>query len=147
MEDKKIDSKTRIKEYIQKNFPKWERVDYSNFCDENIEFDKKLSELYKIDNEEIVLISYTNISITGTDRPKPQLRVFLDEYKKLGVICQRINYPCKEYKIGKNCMHKLILFICLSASLLSLLLFSLSLLSPLLLLFLPLLLLLLKPNN
>lgn len=82
MADKKIDSKTRIKEYIQKNFPKWERVDYSNFCDENIEFDKNLSELYKIDNEEIVLISYTNISITGTDRPKPQLRVFLDEYKK-----------------------------------------------------------------
>lgn len=82
MADKKIDSKTRIKEYIQKNFPKWERVDYSNFCDENIEFDKNLSELYKIDNEEIVLISYTNISITGTERTKPQLRVFLDEYKK-----------------------------------------------------------------
>lgn len=38
--------------------------------------------MYKIDNEEIILISYTNISITGTDRAKPQLRVFLDEYKK-----------------------------------------------------------------
>ena len=35
-------------------------------------------------NEEIILISYTNISITGTDRVKPQLRVFLDEYKKQG---------------------------------------------------------------
>lgn len=82
MADKKLDSKTRIKDYIQKNFPKWERVDYSKFCDEEIEFDQNLSELYKIVNDEIVLISYTNISITGTDRPKPQLRVFLDEYKK-----------------------------------------------------------------
>lgn len=82
MEDKKIDSKTRIKEYIQKNFPRWEKVDYSTFCDEEIGFDQNLSELYKIGNEEVVLISYTNISITGTERPKPQLRVFLDEYKR-----------------------------------------------------------------
>ena len=28
------------------------------------------------------MISYTNIGITGTDRAKPQIRVFLDEYKK-----------------------------------------------------------------
>ena len=76
-----MDSITRIKEYIGKNFPKWEKVDFSLF-DENIDFRKDWSELYKIDNEEIILISYTNISITGTDRAKPQLRVFLDEYKK-----------------------------------------------------------------
>ena len=76
-----MDSITRIKEYINQNFPNWEKVDYSEF-DEKIEFRKDWSELYKIDNEEIVLISYTNISITGTDRLKPQLRVFLDEYKK-----------------------------------------------------------------
>lgn len=82
MADKKLDSKTRIKEYIEKNFPKWEKIEFSRFCDEKIAFDLKLNELYKIDNEEIVLISYTNINITGTDRPKPQLRVFLDEYKK-----------------------------------------------------------------
>ena len=76
-----MDYITRINEYIGKNFPKWEKVDFSLF-DENIDFRKDWSELYKIDNEEIILISYTNISITGTDRAKPQLRVFLDEYKK-----------------------------------------------------------------
>lgn len=43
VEDKKIDSKTRIKEYIKNNFPKWEKVDYSTFCDEKIEFDKSFS--------------------------------------------------------------------------------------------------------
>ena len=76
-----MDSITRIKEYIKENFSNWEKVDYSEFKD-NIDFRKDWSELYKINNEEIILISYTNISITGTDRPKPQLRVFLDEYKK-----------------------------------------------------------------
>lgn len=76
-----MDSITCIKEYIKKNFSSWIKVDYSEF-DEKIDFRKDWSELYKINDEEIILISYTNISITGTDRPKPQLRVFLDEYKK-----------------------------------------------------------------
>jgi hypothetical protein len=76
-----MDSITRIKNYIESCFPDWEKVDFSEF-DENIDFRKEWSGLYKINGEEIILISYTNISITGTDRVKPQLRVFLDEYKK-----------------------------------------------------------------
>ena len=76
-----MDSISRIKEYIKENFSSWVKIDYSEF-DEKIDFRKDWSELYKINDEEIILISYTNISITGTDRPKPQLRVFLDEYKK-----------------------------------------------------------------
>lgn len=76
-----MDSITRIKEFIKNNFPDWEKISFSEF-QESIDFRDDLSELYKINNEEIILISYTNISITGTDRPKPQLRVFLDEYKK-----------------------------------------------------------------
>ena len=76
-----MDSITRIKEFISVNFPDWEKVDFSKFKD-NIDFRKEWSDLYRIHGEEIILISYTNISITGTDRAKPQLRVFLDEYKK-----------------------------------------------------------------
>ena len=76
-----MDSKTRLKEYINQNFPNWEKVDFAEF-DDNIDFKEDFSDLYKIDDEETILISYTNISITGTERPKPQLRVFLDEYKK-----------------------------------------------------------------
>lgn len=76
-----MDSITRIKEFIRTNFPEWEKVDYSE-VDDNIDFRTDMSELYKIINDEIILISYTNISITGSERPKPQLRVFLDEYKK-----------------------------------------------------------------
>lgn len=76
-----MDSITRIKEFIKQNFPTWEKVPYSEF-DDNIDFRTDWSELYKIHDGEVILISYTNISITGTDRPKPQLRVFLDEYKR-----------------------------------------------------------------
>lgn len=76
-----MDSITRIKEFIRANFPDWEKVNFSTI-DDNINFREDWSDLYKINNEEIILISYTNISITGTERPKPQLRVFLNEYKK-----------------------------------------------------------------
>lgn len=76
-----MDSTTRIKNFIRTNFPDWAMVDFS-VLDDNIDFRKDLSDLYRINDEEIILISYTNISITGTDRNKPQLRVFLDEYKK-----------------------------------------------------------------
>lgn len=76
-----MDSITRIKNFIHNCFPEWEKVDFSEY-EEKIDFRKDWSELYRINNEEVILIAYTNISITGTDRAKPQLRVFLDEYKK-----------------------------------------------------------------
>lgn len=76
-----IDSIKRIKEFINNNFPNWEKVDFSHF-EASVDVKKEWSDLYKIDDDEIILISYTNISITGTERPKPQLRVFLDEYKR-----------------------------------------------------------------
>lgn len=76
-----MDSITRIKNFIHNSFPDWEIINFSDY-EENIDFRKDWSELYRINNEEVILISYTNISITGTGRAKPQLRVFLDEYKK-----------------------------------------------------------------
>ena len=79
-----MDSITRIKEFIRVNFPEWKKVDYSEF-DDDIDFRTDMSDLYKIVDNEIILISYANISITGSDRPKPQLRVFLDEYKSCAI--------------------------------------------------------------
>lgn len=76
-----MDSITRIKNFIHNSFPDWEIVNFSDY-EEKIDFRKDWSGLYRINNEEVILIAYTNISITGTDRAKPQLRVFLDEYKK-----------------------------------------------------------------
>lgn len=76
-----MDSITRIKNFIHNSFPDWKIVNFSDY-EEKIDFRKDWSELYRINNEEVILIAYTNISITGTDRTKPQLRVFLDAYKK-----------------------------------------------------------------
>ena len=70
-----MDSKTRIKNYISKNFSEWERVDFAMFG-EDINFKRDLCDIYKIKNGELIIIAYANISITGSDRPKPQLRVF-----------------------------------------------------------------------
>ena len=75
-----MDSTTRIREFITRNFPSWEKIDLSQFSD--TDFDDKHTDIYRIENEEIICISYANISITGSDRVKPQLRVFLQEYKK-----------------------------------------------------------------
>lgn len=97
-----MDSITRIKEFIKQNFPTWEKVPYSEF-DDNIDFRTDWSELYKIHDGEVILISYTNISITGTDRPKPQLRVFLDEYKRPFYFAKNISYAiiCFRYLLKK----------------------------------------------
>ncbi len=86
-----MDSVTRIKEFIKNNFPDWQKISFSEFQD-SIDFRDDLNELYKINNEEVILISYTNISITGTDRAKPQLRVFLNEYKEPFYFAKNINY-------------------------------------------------------
>lgn len=75
-----MDSTTRIREFITRNFPSWEKIDLSQFSD--TDFDDKYTDIYRIENEEIICISYANISITGSDRVKPQLRVFLQEYKR-----------------------------------------------------------------
>ena len=66
-----MDSITRIKQFIQQCFPKREKVDFSEYSNK-IDFRTDLSELYRIPDNDVVLISYTNISITGTERQKPQ---------------------------------------------------------------------------
>ena len=85
-----MDSITRIKNFISNCFPNWTKIEFSTI-DENVNFREDWSDLFRINDEEIVLISYTNISITGTDRPKPQLRVFLDEYKKPFLFAKKHN--------------------------------------------------------
>ena len=85
-----MDSITRIKNFISNCFPNWTKVEFSTI-DENINFREDWSDLYRIDDDELILISYTNISITGTERPKPQLRVFLDEYKKPFLFAKKHN--------------------------------------------------------
>lgn len=41
-----MDSKKRIKDFINKVFPEWEKIDFSEFGEE-IDFNSDLSELYR----------------------------------------------------------------------------------------------------
>ena len=100
-----MDSITRIKEFIHGNFPEWKKVDYSEF-DEDIDFRTDMSELYKIVDNEVILISYANISITGSERPKPQLRVFLDEYKKPFYFAKKHQLRYYLFSIFRYCFKK-----------------------------------------
>ena len=50
-----MDSISRIKEYIKENFSNWVKIDYPEF-DEKIDFRKDWSELYKINDEEIMRV-------------------------------------------------------------------------------------------
>ena len=60
-----MDSITRIKEFIKSNFPDWEKISFSEF-QENIDFRDDLSELYKINHEEIILIPVGGINLVHT---------------------------------------------------------------------------------
>ena len=85
MSSKDMNSKEIIQEYIQSSFKKWNVME-----DENI--DPKVAELVKLPNGETVIFSYANIAITGTERKKPQIRVFLHEFKHVLNYAKEKNY-------------------------------------------------------
>lgn len=85
MSSSDMNSKEIIQEYIQSSFKKWTVME-----DENI--DPKVAELVKLPNGETVIFSYANIAITGTERKKPQIRVFLHEFKHVLNYAKEKNY-------------------------------------------------------
>lgn len=72
-----------IRDYINKNIKELDREiiskeeTYANF------FDKRNVDVVRTETGEDVIISYSDISITGTDRAKPQIRVFMDKQKNV----------------------------------------------------------------
>lgn len=72
-----------IREYLNRNMKEldresaWTRKDYRDALD------KRNVDIVKMPDGEEIVISYTDISITGTDRPKPQIRVFMDKQKRV----------------------------------------------------------------
>lgn len=85
MSSKDMNSKEIIQEYIQSSFKKWNVMEVENI-------DPKVAELVKLPNGETVIFSYANIAITGTERKKPQIRVFLHEFKKVLNYAKEKNY-------------------------------------------------------
>lgn len=83
-----MSSKDVIKEFIATNFQNWEKQAFP----QDIDFSTSDNELYKLDTGEIVLFSYTNVNITGTERAKPQIRVFLEGAQAPFAFAKENNY-------------------------------------------------------
>lgn len=72
-----------IREYLDKNIGEldrktaWTKKDYKDILE------KKNVDIVRMPGGEEIVISYTDISITGTERSKPQIRVFMDKQKQV----------------------------------------------------------------
>ncbi|OWV00060.1 MULTISPECIES: hypothetical protein [unclassified Fibrobacter] len=73
-----------IRNYLSKNIPQWKKLEEHNL--------PKDCDLLSINSTDKALFAYTNINITGTERAKPQIRVFLDKTR-----------PCFEFAKRNNC--------------------------------------------
>lgn len=83
-----MSSKDVIKEFIATNFQSWKKLDFT----QDISFSSTDNELYRLDSGEVVLFSYTNVNITGTERQKPQIRVFLEGAQAPFAFAKENNY-------------------------------------------------------
>ena len=83
-----MSSKEVIKKFIADSFPSWEKINFPS----DISFSLVDNELYKLESGEIVMFSYTNVNITGTERQKPQIRVFLEGAQSPFAFSKENNY-------------------------------------------------------
>lgn len=72
-----------IREYLSKNCSEWNCQSLQEDNSYGHKLDNKCVDMAVVNNDEKIVISYTDISITGTDRAKPQIRVFMDKQKKV----------------------------------------------------------------
>lgn len=72
-----------IRDYINKNIKELDREIISKEETYVNSFDERNVDVVRTETGEDVIISYTDISITGTDRVKPQIRVFMDKQKNV----------------------------------------------------------------
>lgn len=72
-----------IRDYINKNIKELDREILSKEETYEKYFDKRSVDVVRMETGEDIIISYSDISITGTDRAKPQIRVFMDKQKNI----------------------------------------------------------------
>lgn len=83
-----MSSRDVIKQFISDSFPTWRRLNFPT----GVSFSMSDNELYELDTGETVLFSYTNVNITGTERQKPQIRVFLEGAQAPFAFAKKNNY-------------------------------------------------------
>lgn len=83
-----MSSRDVIKQFISASFPTWRRLNFPT----GVSLSMSDNELYELDTGETVLFSYTNVNITGTERQKPQIRVFLEGAQAPFAFAKKNNY-------------------------------------------------------
>lgn len=68
-----------IRDYIDANINEFDRTLLETKSEYIGKLDNKNTDIVALPSGEEVVVGYVDISITGTDRPKPQIRVFMDK--------------------------------------------------------------------
>lgn len=68
-----------IREYIDANINEFDRTLLETKSEYIGKLDNKNTDIISLPSGEEVVVGYVDISITGTERPKPQIRVFMDK--------------------------------------------------------------------
>ena len=68
-----------IREYIDKNITEFNRTILEKKDEYIGKLDSKNTDIILLPSGEEIVVGYADISITGSDRPKPQIRVFMDK--------------------------------------------------------------------
>ena len=74
-----LTSTTIIREYIEKNVAEFDRTILEKKDEYRGILDSKNTDIILLPSGEEIVVSYADISITGSDRAKPQIRVFMDK--------------------------------------------------------------------
>lgn len=74
-----LTSTTIIREYIEKNVAEFDRTILEKRDEYRGILDSKNTDIILLPSGEEIVVSYADISITGSDRAKPQIRVFMDK--------------------------------------------------------------------
>ena len=74
-----LTSTTIIREYIEKNVAEFDRTILEKSDEYRGILDSKNTDIILLPSGEEIVVSYADISITGSDRAKPQIRVFMDK--------------------------------------------------------------------
>jgi hypothetical protein len=68
-----------IREYIEKNIGEFDRTILEKTDEYRGKLDSKNTDIILLPSGEEIVVGYADISITGSDRHKPQIRVFMDK--------------------------------------------------------------------
>ncbi len=102
-----------IRDYISSNITSYDRTILEQKGNHYIgEISNRYTDIIQLPNGEKVVVAYADISITGSDRPKPQIRVFMDRQHEAYEFARKRKFRyflftifSKDLSMAKNIQH------------------------------------------